>query len=586
MPPKATSAALGAGTIAAAATGPKAVWYSWPAWSGVLKSRVPVLVLGAWLLLYAGRPFSLGFFSDDWAFLVTNTQSSAPFSLARLSHFLGTDTVYAARPVAGLISFAISSIAGQNPFAYQVFCALLALVAALSLRSWLRTLLPEASQLHPFAADLAAVVWLSLPWSVVTTAWPICAIAVLPAQILFTEAARLMAGGQGRGWKRILLSAALLLASYLTYEAFYFQGVLLAAFYWLRAGRRSGPWRHRLVLAACVAQAAAIALNRFVAQLNPVRSKAFASAWQSYSWMSLRLLPDELLRSLGSLGAASTALFAIIVAAAISSAVIWLLNSEWRRLAGAFGVIAFSLGTIPVFCVIYALAGYRIAFTGMTSRTLTGVSWALAVLLYGLLSTILSARRRVVAVGGAAAALLFAVVCGMAQQLHVSQLVAVWREEKTILAHVPVERIRSLPNGPQINILYIGPSYHGDIPIFGAVWELTAAVFSLPEMHGWQNPDQSAVQIHPATTLYNWSFDGDALIQECPGYWKSRFKGKILYIWDYNEGRIFQVEKGFRWNPGERTGSWKSPLSSGGGTSARLPAIAIPLLLVQNHQHS
>ena len=586
MLPKSTGPAPDAGNATRAFTAPKGGWHGWPAWSGLLKSRVPLLVLCAWFFLYADRPFSLGFYSDDWAVLVESIQGTGPFSLTRLSHFVGTGQGYASRPVAGLIGFVISSIVGQNPFAYQLFGALLALCAALSLRAWLKSLLPQVSEAHPFAADLAAVIWLSLPWSVATTGWPVCAMAVLPAQIFFTEAARLMAAGSGREVKRLLFSAALLLASYLTYETFYFQGILLATFYWFRDRRGSGPWRHRLILTVCVVQAISIALNRLIAHNNPGMSKAFASGWQSLSWMSLRLLPNELLRSAGSLGMVWAALLGIMVLAAISSAVVLLLNSEGRRLSGGLGVIALSLSAIPVMCVIYALVGYRIAFAGFTSRTLTGISVAVAVLLYGLLSVILLSRRRVMAVTGTVAALLFVVVSGMAQQLHVSELAAVWREEKAVLAHVPVEQVRSLPQDSHIHILYIGPSYHGDISIFGAVWELTGAVFSLPGLREWQSPAHRSIHIHPATTLYNWSWDGSELIQESPGSWKSRFEGTALYIWKYDEGRIFQAEKGFRWNPAEaQNGSGTAPLSRGGlsGRAIAAASAAATLLKIDTH---
>lgn len=569
MTPEFKGAASAAREAPGAAIAPHTAWRGWPIWSRLFRGRVPVLVLCTWLLLYAGRPFFLGFYSDDWYTLGERTQGTGPFSLARLSHVVGVDTAYAARPVAGLIAFVISSIAGRDPFAYQVFAALLVLLAALSLRAWLKRLLPQVSEAHPFVADLAAVVWLSLPWSVATTGWAVCAMAALPAQIFFTEAARLMAGGEGKEVKRLALSAALLITSYLTYESFYFQGVLLATFYWFRDGRGSGPWRHRLILTVCAVQTFSIALNRFIGHLNPNSSKTFAPGWQSLSWAALRLLPGDLLRSAGPLGTVWAVLFGTIVLAAVSSAVVLLSNSDGRRLAGGMGVITLSLSAIPVTCVLYALAGYRIAFAGMASRTLTGVSWAVAVLFYGLLAVILLARHRAVAVTGVTAALLLVVTSGMAQQLHVSELAAVWRDEKTILAHVPVEQIRSLPKDSPINILYIGPCYNGDTPIFERVWELTGAVFSLPELREWQSPEQRSVHFHPAAH-YNWSWDGTALIQELPGYWKDRFAGKFLYIWKYDEGRIFPVEKGFRWSPADaRNDFGKPPLASGGvATSA------------------
>ena len=92
------------------------------------------------------------------------------------------------------------------------------------------------------------------------------------------------------------------------------------------------------------------------------------------------------------------------------------------------------------------------------------------------------------------------------------------------------------------------------MPIFGAFWELTGAVFSLPELRDFEGLDRRAIHIHPATALYNWSWDGAELTQEYPGYWRLEFPGKALYVWDYDECRLFPVEKGFRWNPAATLG--------------------------------
>jgi hypothetical protein len=570
--PRSKGVALNAGTSSRSPTSAKDQWLSSPIWSPFLNSRVPVLVLCAWLLLYAGRPFSLGFYSDDWSVMVESTQGTVPFSSTRFGHFVGIGTAYAARPVAGLIVFLFSSIGQQNPFAYQAFCALFALVAALSLRAWLKSLLAQRSAASSFSADLAAIAWLTIPWSLATTAWASCAMAVLPAQIFFTESARLMATAEGRGVRRLFLAATLLLASYLTYETFYFQGILVGAFYWLR-DRRTG-WLRRLspILIVCVVQAASIALNRWMKHAAADSGKSFNSAWQSLFWTNLRLLPKELLRSAGPLGTDLTILLGVIVLAAIASAVTLRWNSERQRLSGGLRVIALGLASIPVMCLLYALASYGIAFSGLTSRTLSGISWAFAVLLYGLLCLIFEGRRRPIVVTGAVATLLFVVLSGMAQQLHTLEFATVWRKEKAILQHVPVEQVRELPKDSEIQILYIGPSYYGDIPIFAAVWELTGAVFSLPALREWQRPGQHTVHIQPATTLYNWSWDGAELTQECPGYWKQRFAGKALYVWNYDQACIFRAEKGFHWNPTQANNGSEGPAGLSGG--ATTPAAA------------
>jgi hypothetical protein len=545
--PKSTPAAPDLGKSTPSASGPKKRWHTWMAWSG-FKTRVPVLVLCAWFLLYAGRPFSLGFYGDDWDAYLESLQRTRAFSIERFQHFIGIGTVYTSRPLAGIFGFAISSIAGENPFAFQLVCALLALGAALSLRAWLKTLLPKLSEAHPVAADLAAIIWLAAPWSVVATAWPTCTMAVLPAQIFFTEAARRMMPGPARERKRLLIFATLLLASYLCYETFYLQAFLLAGFYWFREGRGSSPWHNKLILTIGFVQGICLALNRVIAHLGWGVYKTFAPDWIALSWLALKDLPGDLFRSADSFGQIWIVLFGITVLSAISATVLAVSNSKGRSLAGGLGVITLSLTTIPVFCLIYALAGYRIAFTGLISRTLAGVSWSAAVLLYGLLSVILLARPRVIAVIGTAAAVLFVMVSGMAQQIHVAELAKVWQREKAILARAPVEKIRALPKDLQTNILYIGPSYDKDLPIFGAVWELTGAVFSLPELRGWLDPDQRIVNIHPATELYDWSWDGADLTQDNPGYWQRKVPGKALYIWNYNDGALVLAEAGFHWD--------------------------------------
>jgi hypothetical protein len=524
---------------------------------------MPLLVLCAWLILYAGRPFSLGFYSDDWPALVQSLQGTAALSPARLSRLAGPGEAYAARPVAGLTVFAISSVTGPSPFAYQSVCALLALGAALSLRAWLRSLLPRESGAHPLAADLAAIVWLSLPWSVTITGWPVCAMAAIPAQIFFTEAARMMRPRASNPQRRLWFAAALLLASYLTYEAFYFQGILVAAYYCLRDGRRGARRGYGFVLAACGVQAVSVVFNRAIAQASPLVSKSLAPEWWTLFRMSLRFLPGGLFRSAGPLDGAWALAFGLVVISAACSAVVLLRSAQSRHLSGGLGIVALGLAAMPVFCATYALAGYRIVFGGFESRTLAGVSLAFALIVYGMLSVCLSAGCRATAVTASVAALAFAVAGGMALQLHVLEMAAVWREEKTVLSRVPIGQIRALPGDSGVEVLYIGPSYYGEIPIFGAYWELTGAVLSLPELRDSRN--QHRVRFFPATSFYNWSWDGANLTRKPPGTWQAEIGKRALYVWNYDEDRLFRVERGFEWNPATASGgAGTRPFSVGG----------------------
>jgi hypothetical protein len=204
---------------------------------------------------------------------------------------------------------------------------------------------------------------------------------------------------------------------------------------------------------------------------------------------------------------------------------------------------------VPVFCVVYALANYRITTSGLEGRTMAGISWAVAVILYGVLAVVLSVRRKVLAITGTVAVLLLAAVSGIAQQLHIRELASVWREEKAVLARVPTEQIRKLPRDAEVQMLYLGPSYDGALPIFAEEWEITGAVFSLPALRDWQSPAQRTIHIHPAPAKYNWSWDGAKLTQYYPGHWKTSFAGSALYLWMYDDGRILPAAKGFSRHP-------------------------------------
>src|SRR5439155_11405699 len=122
---------------------------------------------------------------------VEPTHGTAPFLLGRLKLFVGLETPWATRPVDGFLMFLVNSIAGTSAFAYQLGAAFFVLLAALSLRAWFIALLPKRDfSTRNLAADLAAIFWLSIPWSLASTAWPTLAPAAMGSQILFTEASR------------------------------------------------------------------------------------------------------------------------------------------------------------------------------------------------------------------------------------------------------------------------------------------------------------------------------------------------------------------------------------------------------------
>jgi len=135
----------------------------------------------------------------------------------------------------------------------------------------------------------------------------------------------------------------------------------------------------------------------------------------------------------------------------------------------------------------------------------------------------------------------------IAQKRWVEDWASVWTQEKQVLAQTPIEEIRRLP--PDSRVLYIGPSYYREMVIFGASWDITGAVFSLSPLNQSRKAYQRLTSIHPATTLYNWTWDGTNLIQDCPGNWTVSYPAARMFVWNYDQHRMFEAERGFRWAP-------------------------------------
>jgi hypothetical protein len=133
----------------------------------------------------------------------------------------------------------------------------------------------------------------------------------------------------------------------------------------------------------------------------------------------------------------------------------------------------------------------------------------------------------------------------LAQRSQLQDYAYVWDQEQTILAHAPAAAIKALPNDSRV--LFIGPSYRGDLVIFGAYWDITGAVFSRPPLNQDRQAYQGLTMMDSATTLYRWSWDGKNLIQELPGYWKETRRTTHVFVWNYDDDRFFEAEPGFRW---------------------------------------
>jgi hypothetical protein len=520
--------------------------------------RIPFGVLAVWASLYGARPFRLGFYTDDWWALVEPTHGSAPFLLERLKMFLGPETPYAARPVDAILMFLVNSIAGTSAFAYQLVAAVFVLLAALSLRAWFAALLPQDDfPSRTLAADLATIFWLSIPWSVASTAWPVLAPAAMGSQILFTEASRRILPPRQISAKTLALLGLGLTASYLTYEPFYFQFFLVAGFY-LVFERENFKTRFSsvgLIIAALGSQLLAVAVNRAAKLLNPTfagrrLAKEIVPNWFGVFVASLQGLPHQLEYSVGALG---ELWIGLVLVCLIISLVLVLRGLIDRRLLRPtkrlLGIFLMGTVALPVAILTYSLAGYGVGTVGISARTLQGVSWAMTIIVFSLVSMLLLPHGKLARLTSLVALLSIIILNCIGQERLVEDWAFVWRQEKEVLAHAPIERLKNLPRGS--TVLYIGPSYYHGMVVFGAYWDITGAVFSLPPLSRGRRHYHGLTQIHSAATEYVWHWDGKDLIQEEPGYWTLNFPAKRLFLWNYERGDVVEAPVGYRIGPEE-----------------------------------
>jgi len=536
-------------------------------WSRILRSLSParwtgggLFVILVWILLYLPRIFVLGFYGDDWFCFVDASQGTMPFSPARFLNFVGFFTSYAPRPVLGLIAFLFSSIFGTSAWGFQLGAAVLVLAAALSLRRWLSLLLADVQESRSFCADGATIFWLAMPWMLGVTAWPVLS-QTLVAQIFFTEACRILLTRKVATISSRVLFAVLLVASGLTYEAFYFQIFIILGFYAISFKSRF-RWRYQLLPAfglACSAQLIVILVNRYSARVNPAFSKHWNAEWFRTAESSLLGLPRILKPTIAESFPFVCAACVVLTAACTALLAVGMRRESSRPLAlRIVGIFLLGVGATCVSAVTFALAGYSFQSDGVSSRTLFSASWGFTIVYFGLIScfaikaTMVSkmmVSKWCLALSGAA------VVVGMgyAQRYRVDEWAHAWHEQQKILAHVPASQIKELPRNSAV--FFVGPGYYRGVPIFGAVHDITSAVFSLPPLAGARRPHNWRTPIYPATELYAWKWNGENITISQPGSWSFTYATptKHLYVWKYPEERLEEVSAGFVWPPPDRT---------------------------------
>lgn len=408
---------------------------------------VPVILFVA---LYLWRPFTLGFYSDDWSSLVESTQHGGAFSGERFEWFYSRLAHW--RPLLIPLQWLTTSVLGGSAAAWQVLMAALVAVSCFMLY---RFLLALGAAKTP--ATIVAGLWLAFPWSLGYTAWPIC-YGILVSLICF------LAGSISLLHKRILSCFFWYLACMLIYEAFYFQFAGILVFLLFTPENRR--WVLRRALPPLVLlQAAMIVANRLAASHWAASARTYHGGWLSAMGRWLVRLPATLSDAVS--GGRVLALATIGLAGLIVVVCIFRVRGR-RRFVELLGIVlAFILS-----CVVLAVAGYYLASIGLASRTTVAANlWIVA---FVALCWRDGVRRRWLRLGaGTLVALVFAMLA-FSTFARTYDWHRWWVEENNVLEAVPLEDLKATGQGAVI--LVVGLPYIGEQPVFGDNWGMSAAV--------------------------------------------------------------------------------------------------------------
>lgn len=506
-----------------------------------------ILVFLLWLFVYSWRPLFLGFYHDDWSMLVESTNYGAPFSLIRLKWFMAGFT---SRPFSGLLYYLFSSSFGRSPFIWQVGQAIIVLIAAIALRSFLKSLFKFLKIKTIWILDLAVSLWLVFPWTMGTTAWPTSGTPLF-SLIFFALAGKRLFSNLQKGKIPGFFTNLLFLSSYLVYEAFYFQYLVLISFAFLIRLQKHFQWKLITIplITLTLSQTAVIVWNRLSPRFLPGFTKTFYKNWLALFLDSFRKLPKGLFKSAAELKIPLKIIVLVLVVCFFIYFCKTLLKKGFTKSFLLISPIFLSLVGIILSVLIYSLAGYGIETIGLFSRTNLSLSFWLAItiaLFYGLMYENLPLLFKKIA-SLATISLLFCFIS--ATFLRTQEWAAAWKIQKQILASAPIEQISK--TDPAAAIIFVGPYIYKGIHLFIASWDISAAMnntypqLRLPNVAAekWRGGRLFTVQRDWLT-----SWDGKLLTQrnlpkDQPPIW--RLEASEVWLWKYDSQEFIKMEEPF-----------------------------------------
>lgn len=503
----------------------------------IFKSAVIIGVL----TILAIKPIFAGFYHDDWSTVVGPVFHGMAFSLARLSWSVH---LFLSRPVSGFSLFLFSSLADKSPYIWQILMSTLSIGAIYALSKALKAIGEYLGfKVEKLDTLLFASLMIIFPWFLGGTIFVTAAISVLLALTFFSLSTSCFFKFLDKGRSRMLFfSGVFYMLCIFSYEAFYFQFLILGAIGIVITRITNKRIGRVLVLSLTLGliQVLAIAWNRFSSPLAPA-GKTLYLEWLPLFIYTVEVFSKRLWATvqeasyLASL-AASGYLFSML-----------LVITEHRKNKGIsiFKIVLVAvLSTLGVIMsiLLYAFAGYGVAATGITSRTLLVPSFFIMLGLFVVhlfMNTIKGETKTIYLVS--LGLLVFTIFAGYFFRFR--EWKQSWQIQKSVIDAAPKEDIET--TNKNAVIVYIGPTQYGDVTIFQASWDINGAInyslFDTPECRSLGKCNFRTFITGRSDWETNW--DGTTLTQVATDNNSVVWQGpaKEVWLWNYYKGTFSEA---------------------------------------------
>lgn len=482
-----------------------------------------------WCALVAWRPVVLGFYHDDWWSL------TRPISLTPLGDLIANDP---SRGVALVLYWSLRSLFGGSAVAWQGFAAGVNLLCALAIGFVVRQLpVPAHARVAGWSCVAAAALWLSAPWSLAYTAWPIMSVPLLSLAALAVSGAMLLT--PGASVRNSVFAAGIYVLGASVYEAIWGAFLPVSLLAYLLCARFKRPMKTVFVYAACAGagQAFLAVVNRLLS--GGPHGKKLASNAPDLVVRSLTDAPQRIADTLGTVKP-------LVLLSASALAGLFILSVLLRRDVVSVLVVLCCVAGIVVAAAVHAAGGYGLDWGGLMGRTAMVPSFWIALAFGAALAACIPISKSFSLTAALASAVLVAALSYRLAE-HSKEWATGWREQRAILATFPVDEAERLQAGAFI----IADVPRGADPgRFDAFWDISGALITtfphlsrilLDGAHG------RATALRPGDWWTLW--DGSALSQgwcRTPDVPLWSFPATHVVVWKQESRQLVPLSPGSR----------------------------------------